>query len=74
MLAQTALKRYGLVDARREAPARAARAPGAAAPQEEDATTATPPPRNAIERARGVEADVRRQADDLEKRIDDAAK
>ena len=72
MLAQTALKRYGLVHARREA--RATRAPGAAAPQEEDATTATPPPRNAIERARGVEADVKRQAAALEKRIDDAAK
>ena len=74
MLAQTALKRYGLVDAGREAPARAARAPGLAAPQEEDATTATPPPKKAIERARGVEADVRKQADDLEKRIDDSAK
>jgi hypothetical protein len=37
-----------------------------------DAATATP--RNAIERARGLENAVRQQADDLGRQIDDTAK
>lgn len=74
MLAQTALQRYGLLEARREAPARAARGPGDTAPQDLDPTTVAPAPVSALERARGVQADVRKQADDLGRRIDDAAK
>jgi hypothetical protein len=46
------------------------RVPGGAAPADDDATTATPAPRNELERARGLESDVRRQAADLEQRID----
>jgi hypothetical protein len=75
MLAQTALKRYGLL-ARPDPPARTAvpRARGDAAPVELDPTTVAPAPLNALERARGVQSAVRQQAEDLGKRIDDAAK
>jgi hypothetical protein len=62
VLAQTALKRYGLL--RSDATANA--------PNQVDPATTTP--RNALERARGVEAAVRQQAEDLSKKIDDAAK
>jgi hypothetical protein len=47
-----------------------ARAPGGVAPGDVDATSATPVPRNELERARGLESDVRRQAAELEQRID----
>ncbi len=50
------------------------RVQGGAAPADADATSATPVPRNELERARGLESDVRRQAADLEKRIDDGTK
>lgn len=75
VLAQTALKHYGLL-ATADAPARvdARRVPGDAAPVEQDAATAAPIPRNALERARGVENTVRKQADELGKQIDDTAK
>jgi hypothetical protein len=75
MLAQTALKRYGLL-ATADAPAKAtaSRVPGDAAPVEVDPAAAAPTPRNALERARGLENAVRRQADDLGKQIDDTAK
>jgi len=39
-----------------------------------DATAATPVTRNAIERARGVEATVQQQADDAAKRIDEQSR
>ena len=74
VLAQTALKRYGLLAvAMRHARMPRLRKPATAAP------TAKPIPRqqlprNALERARGVEAAVRQQAEDLGKKIDDAAK
>jgi hypothetical protein len=75
MLAQTALKRYGLLAAA-DAPAKtaASRAPGDATPADVDPATAAPIPRNALERARGLENAVRKQADDLGKQIDDTAK
>ncbi len=71
VLAQTALKRYGLLpsDATTNAPVRE---PATAAPSQADPATTTP--RNALERARGVEGAVRQQAEDLGKKIDDAAK
>ena len=73
VLAQTALKRYGLL-APTDAPAvnTSARGPALDASGQLDSATTTP--RNAIERARGVENAVRRQADDLGKQIDDTAK
>lgn len=73
LLAQTALKRYGLLPAD-AAPNASTRDPATAtaAPAQPDLSTMTP--RNALERARGVEATVRQQAEDLGKKIDDAAK
>ena len=50
------------------------RVPGGASPADVDVTTATPAPRNELERARGLESAVRDQAADLSKRIDDQAK
>jgi hypothetical protein len=73
VLAQTALKRYGLL-----APSDTAAAKASARMQVPDASgqidAATPTPRNALERARGVENMVRKQADELNKQIDDTAK
>ena len=73
VLAQTALKHYGLL-----APADTTTAKASARMQVPDASgqvdAAAATPRNALERARGVENAVRQQADDLGKRIDDTAK
>jgi hypothetical protein len=49
-----------------------ARGPGGGAPADEDATTATPVPRNELERAKGLEAEVHKDAAEQEKRIDAA--
>lgn len=65
LAARSALKSYGLVDD----PARTRRAaPGAS--EVEQAATITP--RNALERARGVQDMVKQGAIEQEKRIDDA--
>jgi hypothetical protein len=73
VLAQTALKHYGLL-----APSGAPAVNTSAREQATDGSgqldSATTTPRNAIERARGVENTVRRQADELGKQIDDTAK
>ncbi|MEO8976756.1 MAG: hypothetical protein ABI552_13500 [Casimicrobiaceae bacterium] len=50
------------------------RVPGGAAPAEVDATTASPSPRNELERAKGLESATRDQASEISKRIDDQAK
>ena len=50
------------------------RVPGGASPADVDATTATPSPRNELERARGLEGAVRDQAADMSKRIDEQIK
>jgi hypothetical protein len=50
------------------------RVPGGAAPADLDPTTATPVPRNELERARGLESTIRDQAADMSKRIDDSMK
>ena len=73
VLAQSALKHYGLL-APADTPAvnASARVQAADAPVELDPAATTP--RNALERARGMENAVRRQADDLGKRIDDSTK
>ncbi len=73
MLAQTVLRHYGLL-APAEVTAAAARGPTAVAPAELDPAAPAPPPRNALERARGVESSMRQQAEDLGRKIDDAAK
>jgi hypothetical protein len=73
VLAQTALKHYGLL-APADTPAVNASARGQAPDASGQLDSATTTPRNAVERARGVENAVRRQADELGKQIDDAAK
>jgi hypothetical protein len=78
VLAQTVLKQSGLLGGfdQRSPSARpdAARGPGVIAPAPIDATTATPTPANALERARGLESEMQQQARDRSKDIDDAAK
>ena len=73
VLAQTALKHYGLL-APADTPVenKRARLQAPDASGQVDAATATP--RNALEHARGLENAVRQQADDLGRQIDDTAK
>jgi hypothetical protein len=73
VLAQTALKHYGLL-APADTPVenKRARLQAPDASGQVDAATATP--RNALERARGLENAVRQQADDLGRQIDDTTK
>ena len=66
LVAKTALKQYGLLDH----PSRAKRATAAGATEAEQAATVTP--RNALERARGVEDMVKQGAAEQQKTIDDA--
>ncbi|TMH08772.1 MAG: hypothetical protein E6H67_00590 [Betaproteobacteria bacterium] len=79
VLAQTVLKQSGLLGGFDQSstsarPGDAGRGPGVIAPASVDATAATPTPANALERARGVESTVQKQAQDLGKQIDDEAK
>lgn len=66
LAARSALKSYGLVDD----PARTRHAAAPGASEVEQAATITP--RNALERARGVQDMVKQGAIEQEKRIDDA--
>ena len=66
--ARTALKQYGLLDDPAKPRAAAVAKPGATELDRAAATT----PRDALERARGVQDMVREQAVEQEKRIDDA--
>jgi hypothetical protein len=69
MLAKTVLEQYGLT-----------RKPGAGGdrtglgPVPHETTSVVPAPRDAVERARGLESTVQQQAIDNAKRIDDALK
>ena len=74
LLAQKLLKTYGLVPGAASAQQAGARGPGLAAPAAGDPTSATPAPTNPIERARGLEQQVQRDAQDLGKRIDEQTK
>ena len=67
LTARTALKQYGILDDPDKAKAVAVK-PGATEVEQASAMT----PRNALERARGVEDMVKQQAIEQEKRIDDA--
>jgi hypothetical protein len=74
VLAQKLLKTYALVPGS-GAPAQAGlRGPGPAAPVAGDPTSAAPTPTNPIERARGLEQQVQRDAQELGKRIDEQTK
>jgi hypothetical protein len=78
LLAQKLLKTSGLIQdtepGAKSTASRGVRGPGEASPAPIDATEATPAPSAAIERARAVESAVQQQAQDMNKRIDDAAK
>jgi hypothetical protein len=67
LTARTALKQYGLLDQPDKARSVAVK-PGASEVEQAAAIT----PRNALERARGVQDMVKEQAIEQEKRIDDA--
>jgi hypothetical protein len=74
VLAQTVLRTYGLMPGAETSARSGARGPGVAAPAEVDPTAATPAPRNPIERARGLEQQVQRDAQELGKRADEQTK
>jgi cytochrome c-type biogenesis protein CcmH/NrfG len=71
VLAQTVLKSYGLIGADRTA-ASGPRVPSAAAPADDGAPPA--PSRDPRERARGLEQQIQRDAQDLSRRIDEQTK
>jgi cytochrome c-type biogenesis protein CcmH/NrfG len=74
LLAQTVLRTYGVLPGA-ETPAKAGpRGPGAASSAATDPTAVAPAPTTPIERARGLEQQVQRDAQDLEKRIDEQTK
>ena len=66
--ARTALKQYGVLDDPSKPRPAAVAKPGASELEQATATT----PRDALERARGVQDMVRQQAIEQDKRIDDA--
>jgi len=74
VLAQKLLKTYGLVPGPESSPEAGLRGPGPAAPAAGDTTSAAPPPTNPIARARGLEQQVQREAQDIAKRIDEKTK
>jgi hypothetical protein len=74
LLAQTLLKTYGLLPGAETSTKAGPRGPGVAAPVEVDPTTATPAPTTPIERARGMEQQLQRDAQELGKRIDEQTK
>ncbi|MEO5765590.1 MAG: hypothetical protein ABIR52_09805 [Casimicrobiaceae bacterium] len=69
MLAKTVLQSYGLTGT--ATPASRTTPVGQAS---HEVTTVVPAPRDAMERARGLEQSVQQQAQDLNKRIDEASK
>jgi hypothetical protein len=69
MLAKTVLETYGLTGT--ATPASRTTPVGQAS---HEVGAVTPAPRDAMERARGLEQSVQQQANDLGKRIDDASK
>ena len=70
LLAQTVLKTYGLLPGSDAAANAGPRGVGAVGPAPADPIVAAPP----IERARGVEHQLQRDAQDLALRIDESAK
>jgi hypothetical protein len=74
VLAQTVLRSYGMLGGGEHTAKAGARVPGAAAPADVDATQATSSITAPIERARGLEQQVQRDAQDLDRRIDEQTK
>ena len=71
-LAQTALRGYGLLPGSAETSRAGARVPPAASPASVDPTSVPATPAATIERARGLERQVQRDAQEQAKRIDDS--
>ncbi|HEX8010615.1 MAG TPA: hypothetical protein VF814_06730 [Casimicrobiaceae bacterium] len=75
VLAQRALRSYGLLPGAETSARSAPRGPGAATiPADADPTMATPAPAAPIDRVRGLEQQVQRDAQELDKRIDEQTK
>ena len=74
LLAQTMLKTYGLLPGPDAAVQAGPRGVGAVGPAPLDPTVATPPPTAPIERARGMEQQLQRDAQDLARRVDESTK
>ena len=74
LLAQTVLKTYGLLPGRDAAANAGPPGVGAVGPAPADPTLAIPAATTPIERARGVEQQLQRDAQDLARRIDESAK
>ena len=72
-LAQSALKQYGLLSTSPPVVNTGARGP-AVAPASPDASEAVPAPTAPIERARNLESEVQRDAQNLSRRIDEQTK
>ena len=74
VLAQTVLKTYGLLPGPDAAVKAGPRSVGAVGPATIDPTVATPAPTAPIERARGMEQQLQRDAQDLARRVDESTK
>jgi hypothetical protein len=74
VLAQTVLKTYGLLPGPDAAVKAGPRGVGGVGPAPIDPTIATPAPTGPIERARGVEQQLQRDAQDLARRVDESTK
>jgi cytochrome c-type biogenesis protein CcmH/NrfG len=74
LLAQTALKSYGLLPGPDAAVNAGPRGVGAVGPAPADPTVATPAPVTPIERAHGMEQQLQRDAQDLARRVDESTK
>jgi hypothetical protein len=73
-LAQTVLKTYGLLPGPDAEVKAGPRGVGAVGPAPLDPTVATPAPTGPIERARGVEQQLQRDAQDLARRVDESTR
>src|SRR5207248_1022578 len=74
VLAQTVLKTYGLLPGSDVTVESGPRGVGAVGPVPVDSTIAMPAPTTPVERARGVEQQLQRDAQDFARRIDESAK
>jgi hypothetical protein len=74
LLAQKALKSYGLLPGADETTAAGNRVPPAASPAGVDPTSVPATPAATIQRARGLEQQLQREAEDQGKRIDEQSK
>ena len=74
LVAERALKGYGLLPGSDEASHAGKRLPPAASPAPVDPTSVPATPAATIERARGLEQQVQRDAQAIDKRIDESTK